>query len=676
MKHFLLAFSLWAITSLSSAATFFVSPNGSDNHAGTGEQPFATLTRARDAIRASGRAGKEDCTVWIADGIYRQSEPLVLGPQDSGSAEHPVLYQGVEGELPRLTNATVVDAKGFKPVTDPAYRNRLSEEIRDKVRVIDLAELGVRNVKAYPDSFQGSGGIFELFVANQRMPIAVYPNQDVKMTMKRVIENGNAANVDSVFEYRAEHHEAHRKWAEVVDHGVWMKGYWRVVWQNEAVRVRSIDTEKRTVTLAGRVVHGIGSKYHRPQGSGGEVYWVLNLLEAIDQPGEWAVDFKDKKLFFYPPENFEDADILISDTKDPLVQIKDASHIELRNLVFEGSLGHGMTIEGGTRNAILGCTVRNIGQYGIVVTGGSEHLVRSCDIYALGGGGVSLAGGDATVDPRVPAKHRVENCDIHQFGEIQRIYAPGVKIDGQRSGKSPAAQASVGMIVRNNAIHNGPHAGVLFSGYDNLFELNEVFQFALVSNDIGAFYSYAKNDAIGNNTFRHNFMHSSSAGDGIYYDNISNGPRIHGNVSYRLGPNAIVKAGKRGCGFLVKNPTKTPITLSNNIAIDCRYGYYIGKGEGLVTKNNLAVACAVNTDVPGLKSYEDDPGFVNLAAMDLRLRSSSKVFSDLDGFEPIPFERIGLHTDQHRSTLPNYRSRFAKWVPGKESLVDYDILDR
>jgi len=40
------------------------------------------------------------------------------------------------------------------------------------------------------------------------------------------------------------------------------------------------------------------------------------------------------------------------------------------------------------------------------------------------------------------------------------------------------------MIVRHNAIHHCPHVGVLFNSFDNLFEYNEVFQFALVSNDI------------------------------------------------------------------------------------------------------------------------------------------------------------------------------------------------
>ena len=670
IKHSVQHFLLWAllITSASNAqaAEFFVSTDGNDNHPGTTEKPFATLERARDAIRISGKAGKESCTVWLKEGIYRRTKPFSLGSQDSGTSENQVVYRGVKDGAVRLTNATVINPQAFKPVTSSLYRNRISEDARDKVRVVDLKEIGIQNVKPYPDSFNDNGGIFELFVNNRRMPIAVYPNQGGAMTMKQVVENGNAANVDSVFKYREEHQAEHARWAKVLDRGVWMKGYWRVVWQNEAVRVRSIDTEKQIVTLAGRVVHGIGSKYHRPQGSGAEVYWVLNLLEAIDQPGEWAVDFKDQKLFFYPPRPLEGTDILITDNKTPVIEMKEANHVELHELVVEGSLGNGITINGGKHNAIRGCTVRNIGQYGIVISGGSEHLVHSSDLYALGAGGVTLSGGDANANPRIPAGHRVENCDIHQFGEVVRIYAPGVRIEGR----------SVGMIVRNNAIHNSPHMGVLFSGYDNLFEYNEIFQFALVSNDIGAFYNYAKPNTIGNNTFRYNFMHSSPAGDGFYYDNISNGPRIYGNVSYRLGPNAIVKSGKRGCGFLVKNKTQTQVTMTNNIAVDCRIGFMVGQGKGHVMHNNIAVDCAVNTGVPDLTTYDEDPGFVNLKAMDFRLKKDSKVFSDLEGFAPIPFEKIGLHTNNFRTSLPKYREHFAKWNPGKESLSNYEILDR
>jgi len=680
---------------------FHVSVTGSDTHPGTADKPFATPERARDAIRQAGLAGKTPCTVWLHGGVYRRERPFVLEEQDSGTPEHPITYRNVEGEAARLVGGTVLKPDAFSPVDDPAYLDRLPEAARGKVIMLDLDAHGIKHTKPYPDKFTDNGGIFELFYGNKRMPVSIHPNKHGAMTIKRVVINGGGQEKPGswgvyyntgtpeqkralesglgpragVFEYRPEHVDAHAKWAEVIDRGVWIKGYWRVVWQNETVRVGAIDTEKQTVTLAVPVSHGIGNKYHRPAGSGEEIYWVMNLLEAIDQPGEWAVDFKDRKLFFYPPGPLADADILISDTKEPVVELRNTHDIELRGLIAEGSLGDGIRIVDGTRNAVRGCVVRNVAKYGIVVAGGSDNVVESCDLYALGAGGVGLSGGDSKAEPRVPAGHRVENCDIHHFGEIERVYAPGVNVGYRGGGGGSARVDAVGMIVRRNAIHHCPHAGVLFNSFDNVFEYNEVFQFALVSNDMGAFYSYSKPGCIGNNTFRYNFMHSSPEGDGVYYDYVANHAKVYGNIAYRLGPIDTEKKAKRGCGFLIKNGTTNRVDIFNNIAVDCKTGFWINAAEGSVLRDNVAVACGGNHGAPDLKAYPEDPGFVDRKAMNLGLREDAAIHTDLPGFEKIPFAKIGLYTDELRKVLPNYREEMADWKPGEDA-SKYDILDR
>jgi hypothetical protein len=43
-----------------------------------------------------------------------------------------------------------------------------------------------------------------------------------------------------------------------------------------------------------------------------------------------------------------------------------------------------------------------------------------------------------------------------------------------------------------------------------------------------------------------------------------------------------------------------------------------------------------------------DPGFVNAAAMDFRLRPDAEVYRALPDFRPIPFERIGPRTREQR----------------------------
>ena len=48
----------------------------------------------------------------------------------------------------------------------------------------------------------------------------------------------------------------------------------------------------------------------------------------------------------------------------------------------------------------------------------------------------------------------------------------------------------------------------------------------------------------------------------------------------------------------------------------------------------------------------EEAGFVDAGALDLRLRQDSRVFDEVPGFKPIPFDRIGLYQDEIRPRLP------------------------
>ena len=47
----------------------------------------------------------------------------------------------------------------------------------------------------------------------------------------------------------------------------------------------------------------------------------------------------------------------------------------------------------------------------------------------------------------------------------------------------------------------------------------------------------------------------------------------------------------------------------------------------------------------------DDPGFVDAAKSDFRLRPDAEVFRRI-AFRPIPVEEIGLYEDEYRATWP------------------------
>jgi hypothetical protein len=70
---------LSAVASLAAHAQLYVSPSGIDANPGTAAQPVRTLTHARDLARA-----QKISSIMLAGGVYRLTEPLKLGPEDSG----------------------------------------------------------------------------------------------------------------------------------------------------------------------------------------------------------------------------------------------------------------------------------------------------------------------------------------------------------------------------------------------------------------------------------------------------------------------------------------------------------------------------------------------------------------------------------------------------------------
>ncbi|MCY3017423.1 MAG: hypothetical protein NTW87_00110, partial [Planctomycetota bacterium] len=80
-------------------ADFHVAPGGRDTHPGTADEPFATVAKARAAVRARITAGLDhDILVLIRGGTYEQAEALVFGPEDSGTERYSITYAACPGE--------------------------------------------------------------------------------------------------------------------------------------------------------------------------------------------------------------------------------------------------------------------------------------------------------------------------------------------------------------------------------------------------------------------------------------------------------------------------------------------------------------------------------------------------------------------------------------------------
>ena len=102
-------------------ATFFVATDGNDAWSGKSaapnaqktDGPFATLARARDALREVKVKQSTPLTVMVRGGKYFLEETLALGEQDGGTRECPITYTAYPNEKPILSGGQRV--AGWKP---------------------------------------------------------------------------------------------------------------------------------------------------------------------------------------------------------------------------------------------------------------------------------------------------------------------------------------------------------------------------------------------------------------------------------------------------------------------------------------------------------------------------------------------------------------------------------
>ena len=708
-RNVLFLFVLFAIVLTTKAQTFYVSVTGNDNHPGTIKKPFATLEKARQAARSF--TGKSAVQIFLRAGTYVLDKSFVLEAADGGTAANPVTYAAYRDEQVVLRTSKAISNKAFRTINDAATLARIPQQLKDSIFSIDLQELNMVNVNRYKDIFNDDGGIIELFFNGERMPLSRYPNEG-NMTMKQVLVNGGGQEIKGddwrnyyadgakeqkpprpgVFEYRD---DRTKKWVAALDRGVWLKGYWRIPWQNEAVRIGSIDTTRKVITLSVPVPGGIGNKYNRPEGNGKEPYYLLNLLEEIDQPGEWAIDFKDRKLYFYPPGKVVAGSLHIADNKAPLLQLNNTSYVAFKNIIIEENLHDGVRIYKGENNLIAGCTIRNVTKNAVTVDSGKGHSILSNDIYYTGAGGVWLRGGDENAVPKGSSDFKVVNNHIHHYSTLQKIYAAGINA-GFTGGGGGGHHNCVGAYIAHNMIHDAPHVGVLYGSWNSIFEYNEVFNYCLISDDMGAFYAYDQYERMGGHTFAYNFIHNSSIGDGIYFDHDHRDVNVYGNLVVL---NSAPK--RRGTGILYKigSQVKNPQTINcyNNMVVNCNYGVEVvttGSPATNVFNNNVAVTCtrpftykmvtdkARDTAATAITNgknmvYNSDPGFVDLKKYNFSLKPDSRVFTDLPDFKPLPVQKMGLFIDEYRRQLPTDASvnRFVN-LKSKNGYDGTDILDR
>lgn len=547
------------------ATEFHVALTGNDADPGTEHAPFLTLERARDAVRElkKSEALTQPVSVVVHQGIYQMLKPLVMTAMDSGTSAAPVVYRAKNRDTVRLLGGRIIPS--WNPVTDPAIEERLDPAARGHVVWADLAALGVNDFgEMKPDEkWTDSLPVLELFFNDRPMTLARWPNDGTVLTGELKVQNGNEirenrsgkGTTQGIFTYDGTRPERWSKETNILLHG-----YWWHDWADQRLRVESIDTEHKTITLPANPQHEYGFRKGQP-------YYAYNLLCELDKPCEWYLDHATGVLYFWPPEQDTKNALAFVSVLPELIQTKETSCIEFRDFIFEGARGTAVRISGGSAVQIVGGTVRNTGSWAVSASG-KRHRVADLEIYNTGHGGISLYGGDrATLSP---GENLAENNHIHHYSRWKPVYRPGIRLSG------------VGNRAAHNLIHDAPHMAVGLDGNEHLLEFNEIHHVVEHSNDAGAVYMGRDWGARGN-IIRYNFLHDINGYEGkgavgVYLDDQFSSVHLFGNVFHRVKNAAFVGGGD-------------DTTIENNLFVECNPAIHID-ARGLGWQSGFDVSLA------------------------------------------------------------------------------------
>lgn len=493
---------------------FFVAPAGDDAGPGTLGKPFATLERARDAVRvliadATAAANPPSAiVVAVRGGTYFLNRTFVLSPEDSGTAAQPIVYAAYQHEKPVFSGGR---------------------------RITRFVNNGGLWTTTLPEVAAGTWNFTRLTVnggtrTRPRLPKKgyYYFTGEVEPTL---------ANKEKGFDRVAfKPGDLRPDWQNPGD--VEVVGFH--IWSASRMRLAAVDCDNNIATFTGATPRTADwTKWPR-----GGRYLVDNVKEALSEPGQWYLDRKSGVLSYIPlpGEDLGTAEI-IAPSLDRLIELRgDVAHkkwvqnITLRGLHFrhsnwvtppggqstiqaESNLGAAIYAVGARDCALENSSISQIGEYAVwLATGCKRNRIDHCEMTDLGGGGVKIGEMNAfDDDDAVASNNIVRECLIAHGGRLHSA-AIGVWI-----GHSPNNKVLHNDIV--DLYYTGISPGWSWGYGRSLSHHNEIAHNHIrqigqgVLSDMGGIYTLGAGEG---NHLHHNLIHDIDSygygGWGIYFD--------------------------------------------------------------------------------------------------------------------------------------------------------------
>ena len=561
----------------------YVSTAGVDYNDGlTPETPVNSIYRANELVLEyinGNVADKQDVIVSFEKGNYYipTTVNMVSGTEDIG------VYYTSRGGRAYFVGGLNIKPYEIKKCTDASIVNKVRDEMaRENLYVADLTYYSeyltdllalstIENQMRYYDTV-------EFYVGDYNLQPSRFPDKDQRVsdseaqgidmpgafaiTYLNYMKNGQfvtIAEIGSEFAstpvnifLQGETYERVKSW-DVANEKIYMEN----TLQNNYTVTRhyltsftdarySFDGNKTYydgyVTLhTGRGANGaVGAPSDGGSASEFRRAYFFNIIEEINDPGEYYYDEEHKKLYVYLDETMSADDLYIATIDRQAFEItgevdKLAQNIHFVNMGFKYAQSDWMNITNATNISMTGCFVGLNAGRAVYAQNATNMTFKDSLFEALGTGVFyfrNIAWGDLDDDGVFDlANILVENCIIRDISEQKVDYQPAFKME-----------KFSGLTVRRCTISEGGHAAVQYTESANLlFEYNEWSDFMTETDDGGLSYSamYDVTNMTGI-VWRYNLIHDIGSSwqpwnvRVFYGDGDSSLYTIHDNVIYNF----------------------------------------------------------------------------------------------------------------------------------------------
>jgi hypothetical protein len=444
--------------------------------------------------------------VFFQAGTYYLDETLSFSSKDSGTSEGRVTFAAIEGESVTLSGGRRLQCD-WRPYKNRIMMCQLPQVKSGKLTFDQLFVNGKRQIRArYPNCDHSDPKNYSGYVrAAGRLPDDLSnPNPDPNDEMTFSSGAPRGVRYDPVTFSK-------KRWKK--PHEAIIHIYQAMYWGNLQWRIKEIDWDGNILWFG----HGgqqMGAKWHQDpcRVDDNSFFFIENVFEELDAPGEWYLDRETGTLYYLPPDDVDlDTAVVEVPVLQRLVEFvgtqdSPAQHITLRGFRFahttatfletyqvpslsDWAIHRGGTIylQGAHHCTIKDCFFDAVGGNAVFM---NEHnrnnLVTGCKFTESGDSAICFVGSlERTVGTQrnFPYECSAVNNLVHDCGIFGKQIA-GVYISRAKR-----------IRVAHNEIYNMPRAGICIGDGTwggHIIEHNYIHDTCRETGDHGPFNSWGR----------------------------------------------------------------------------------------------------------------------------------------------------------------------------------------